>query len=162
MSVPGNFQVFWQPVAKHCCIEPAHHEEFPKAAPVQLLCRTCSARQREGRASSGCAHPFCTRPYFFPISRCFLKGAVSRERPGIAPCMHGKEARAHSWSMEAASALRLRRKAATDIGVTAGRADLAGVAGTNSRGAVLGVAGSSCCPPGSLWQVAECLIFAMC
>lgn len=63
----------------------------------------------------------------------------------------------HSWSMEAASTLRLRRKAATDMGVTAGRADLAGVAGTKFRGAVLGVEGSSCCPPGTLWQMAECL-----
>ena len=72
--------------------------------------------------------------------------------------MHGEKAGAHSWSMDAASTLRLRRKAATDMGVTAGRADLAGVAGMNFRGAVMGVEGSSCCPPGSLRQVAGCVI----
>lgn len=63
--------------------------------------------------------------------------------------MRKEESRAHSWNMECASALRLRRKAATDMGVTAGRPVLVGVAGTNARGAVLGVTGSSCCPPGS-------------
>lgn len=77
--------------------------------------------------------------------------------------MREEESRAHSWNMECASALRLRRKAATDMGVTAGRPVLVGVAGTNARGAVLGVTGSSCCPPGSpvcstgrVWLPAGC------
>lgn len=84
------------------------------------------------------------------VRQSFLSSALRVTRP-------------YSLNMEAARALRRRRKAATDMGVMAGRPVLAGVAGTNALGAVLGVPGSSGCPKGSpvpsagsVWLPASC------